>query len=123
VALERAAFPAGYTEQQTRLEYVTAAFANLKNRDISNPLELLRRVFYTGDPPFESWRQSATTNKALTSCVLCHRDMLNPQKAEQYTDISRAPHMLPINLAHRWANHGPFTTEPHKHMKCIDCHA
>lgn len=123
IEFERAAFRAGYTDQQTRLDYVTAAFTNLKNREISNPLELLRRVFYTGDPPFESWRQSTTTNKALTACALCHRDMLTPQKAEQYTDISRAPTMLPANLAHRWANHGPFTHEPHKHMKCVDCHA
>lgn len=123
VEFERAAYRAGYTDQQTRLEYVTAAFANLKNREINNPLELLRRVFYTGDPPFDSWKQSVTTNKALTACSLCHREMLNPQTAAQYNDISRAPTMLPINIAHRWANHGPFTHEPHKHMKCIDCHA
>jgi hypothetical protein len=120
---ERAAYRAGYTDQQTRLDYVTAAFTNLKNREISNPLELLRRVFYTGDPAYESWRKSTTTNKAMTACALCHRDMLNPPKPEQYTDISKAPTMLPINLANRWVNHGPFTHEPHKHMKCIDCHA
>jgi hypothetical protein len=31
--------------------------------------------------------------------------------------------MLPIDLTDRWVNHGPFTHEPHKHMRCGDCHA
>jgi hypothetical protein len=49
--------------------------------------------------------------------------MLQPASVERYTDVARAPVMLPINLTDRWVNHGPFTHEPHKHMRCGDCHA
>ncbi len=123
VELDRAALNAGYKDQTQRREYVVAAFASLKNRGIENPLELLKRVFFTGDPAYESWRQSPTTNKALNACSLCHKDQLNPPTEKDYTDIYRAPVMLPTGIAHRWASHGPFTHEPHKHMTCADCHA
>ncbi|MEQ1862365.1 MAG: hypothetical protein ABMA13_20800 [Chthoniobacteraceae bacterium] len=123
VELDRAALNTGFKDPTQRREYVVAAFTNLKNRGIENPLELLRRVFYTGDPAYESWRQSPTTNKALNACALCHADMLSPQTAKDYLDIARAPGMAPSGIAHRWANHGPFTHEPHKHMTCADCHA
>jgi hypothetical protein len=123
VELDRAALNAGYKDQGQRREYVVAAFASLKNRGIENPLELLKRVFYTGDPGHESWRKAPTTTKALNSCSLCHGDQLNPPTEKDYVDIFRAPVMTPTGIAHRWANHGPFTHEPHKHMTCVDCHA
>jgi hypothetical protein len=123
VELDRSALNAGYKDQKQRRDYVEAAFTSLKNRGIENPLELLKRVFYTGDPPFESWRQSPTTNRALNACALCHRDQLSPPTEKDYVDLYRAPVMAPTGIAHRWANHGPFTHEPHKHMKCVDCHA
>jgi hypothetical protein len=123
VELDRSALNAGYNDQRQRREYVETAFTSLKNRGIENPLELLKRVFYTGDPAYESWRQSPTTNKALNACALCHRDQLSPPTEKDYLDIYRAPAMAPTGIAHRWANHGPFTHEPHKHMKCVDCHA
>jgi len=123
VELDRAALNVGYTNQTERRDYVVTAFASLKNRGIENPLELLKRVFYTGDPAYESWRQSPTTNKALAACALCHKDQLSPPTEKDYVDIYRAPAMAPSGIAHRWANHGPFTHEPHKHMRCIDCHA
>lgn len=123
VELDRAALNSGYKDQTQRREYVVAAFASLKNRGIENPLELLKRVFYTGDPAYESWRQSPTTNKALSACSLCHKDQLSPPTEKDYVDIYRAPAMAPTEIAHRWANHGPFTHEPHKHMTCADCHA
>lgn len=123
VELDRAALNAGYKDQTQRREYVVAAFTSLKNRGIENPLELLKRVFYTGDPAYESWRQAPTTNKALAACSLCHKDQLSPPSEKDYFDISRAPGMAPTGIAHRWANHGPFTHEPHKHMTCVDCHA
>jgi|GEM_PF-4787964 len=123
VELDGAALTAGYKDQTQRRDYVVSAFASLKNRGIENPLELLKRVFYTGDPAYESWRQSPTTNKALNACSLCHKEQLSPPTEKDYTDIRRAPSMAPANIAHRWANHGPFTHEPHKHMTCADCHA
>jgi hypothetical protein len=123
VELDRAALNAGYKDQGQRRNYVEAAFTSLKNRGIENPLELLKRVFYTGDPAYESWRQSPTTNKALNACSLCHKDQLSPPTEKDYNDLYRAPAMAPTGIAHRWANHGPFTHEPHKHMTCADCYA
>lgn len=123
VELDRAALNAGYKDPTQRREYVVAAFTSLKNRGIENPLELLKRVFYTGDPAYESWRKSPTTTKALNSCSLCHSAQLSPPTADAYTDLARAPQMASAQIPHRWVNHGPFTHEPHKHMTCADCHA
>jgi hypothetical protein len=123
VELDRSALGAGMQDPKSRRDYVDAAIGHLVQRDLRNQLEVLKRVFYTGDPPYESWKASPTTNRAINACVLCHKDMLQPAEVKDYNDVSRAPAMLPIKLAHRWANHGPFTHEPHKHMKCVDCHA
>jgi predicted CXXCH cytochrome family protein len=119
VELDRSAFRVGITDPQTRRSYVEAALTNLKNRGISTQMDLLKRIFYSD----AETRNSPTTNRVHTDCVFCHKEMLQPPSVEQYTDVAHAPVMLPIALTDRWVNHGPFTHEPHKHMKCGDCHA
>jgi hypothetical protein len=117
--LDRSAFHVGITDPQTRWTYVEAALKNLRDGGIATKMDLLKRIFY-GD---SETRNSPTTNRLHTDCIFCHKDMLQPTSVEQYTDVAHAPVMLPINLTDRWINHGPFTHEPHKHMKCGDCHA
>ncbi len=122
VELDRSAFRAGMTDPQTRRGYVDSAIGSITGRGINTQMDLLKRVFYPGEPA-EASRNSPTTNRAHTDCAFCHKDMLQPPSVQQYTDVAHAPVMLPINLTDRWVNHGPFTHEPHKHMKCADCHA
>src|SRR5204863_6056474 len=71
VELDRSALAAGMQDPRSRRDYVDAAVGHLVQRDLRNQLEVLKRVFYTGDPPYESWRASPTTNRAINACVLC----------------------------------------------------
>jgi hypothetical protein len=77
--------------------------------------ELMRRVFFTGDPP-ENSRVTSKSNKGqfFPGCAKCHE--------VKQGENGRPPRIIPTNIADRWLTRGPFNHAPHGHMACVDCH-
>ena len=78
--------------------------------------ELIRRIFFTGEPTVDGRRASGERDKpGFTACFKCH---------EVTKGEGRLPHRVTkTNIADRWIQHGPFTHLPHRHMSCNDCHS
>jgi hypothetical protein len=104
------------TEQSQWQAFVVGQFNKLRNRGLTSPEEIERRVFYTGDPPNSKARTTTRSNTGqyFAACAKCHE--ITPP------DLVGAPVVTPTGIADRWLTRGPFTHAPHSHMSCTDCH-
>ncbi len=116
VPIESAIRNAVTTAPEEIVRRVEAEVQSLRRRGLTTLAELEQRVFFDGDPKDNpaDHRMKTGNRKFLTECAKCHT--VTPGEA------GKVPRVIPPTMAERWAQHGPFTHQPHTHMDCADCH-